>query len=359
MAWSPQFVDNLCWRLKALGAPKVLVFATLLTIWTDIPESSWQDNSVFSFVETFAGEAQATMAFRSSDFRSARLDLKYMSAEADRCNPMDLCTPPGFATALAIILRGDVDKGWWNHYGLKCASWTAVNSGTSGRSPCSSIGNIEHASVREANCLGSRMLLLMMVAVCLNAVITLEQPFSSFFEFYPRFRDFIRMLQHTGGPHAVHKTSWYMLHYGGPTPKRHYAFANTHHIDKLNLGQLRGWLQKKEALKELGQTYDLVDKYVDASGQPRWKGNKRLRSSECYPQKFGQKLVEMFYLMIKEKRGMPELPEHVPSAAETFASMSFDDMWQEAFMSDVCHYLRGGVYLKVPPSFSGLLPKRL
>ena len=53
------------------------------------------------------------------------------------------------------------------------------------------------------------------------------------------------------------------------------------------------------------------------------------------------------------------LPEHVPSAAETFASMSFDDMWQEAFMSDVCHYLRGGVYLKVPPSFSGLLPKRL
>jgi hypothetical protein len=52
---------------------------------------------VFSFVETFAGEAQATMAFRSSDFRSARLDLKYMSAEADRCNPMDLCTPPGFA----------------------------------------------------------------------------------------------------------------------------------------------------------------------------------------------------------------------------------------------------------------------
>ncbi|CAL1142008.1 unnamed protein product [Cladocopium goreaui] len=285
---------------------KVLVFATLLTIWiwTDIPKSSWQDNSVFSFVETFAGEAQATMAFRSSDFRSARLDLKYMSAEADR-------------TALAIILRGDVDKGWWNHYGLKCASWTAVNSGTSGR-----------------------MLLLMMVAVCLNAVITLEQPYSSFFEFYPRFRDFSRMLQHTGGPHAVHNTSRYMLHYGGPTPKRHYAFANTHHIDKLNLGQLRGWIQKKEALTELGQTYDLVDKYVDASGQPRWKGNKRLRSSECYPQKFGQKLVEMFYRMIKEKRGMPELPEHVPSAAETFASMSFDDMWQEAFMADVCHYLR-------------------
>ena len=92
MVFSPQFVDRLCWRLKALGAPKVpwlqislllwdggmntihvfdvfcgaclstswhdltlvlnssnrdrakvLVFATLLTIWTDIPEPSWQD----------------------------------------------------------------------------------------------------------------------------------------------------------------------------------------------------------------------------------------------------------------------------------------------------------------------------
>jgi hypothetical protein len=158
-------------------------------------------------------------------------------------------------TALAIILRGDVDKGWWNHYGLKCASWTAVNSGTSGRAPCSSIGNIERASdcfgtwsqlpwepdpcintsiyiLHQFTCFhlrkppssnnfdsnlknhytiassplwvpAMRMLLLMMVAVCLNAVITLEQPFSSFFEFYPRFRDFIRMLQHTGGPHAV------------------------------------------------------------------------------------------------------------------------------------------------------------
>ena len=74
-----------------------------------------QDNSVFSFVETFAGEAQATMAFRSSDFRSARLDLKYMSAEADRCNPMDLCTPPGFAK-LDLKKKNMVDLFPIKHY---------------------------------------------------------------------------------------------------------------------------------------------------------------------------------------------------------------------------------------------------
>ena len=48
-----------------------------------------------------------------------------------------------------------------------------------------------------------RMVLLMMVVVCLNGCFMLEQPFSSYFEFYPRFRDFIAMLQKHGGRHAV------------------------------------------------------------------------------------------------------------------------------------------------------------
>lgn len=43
----------------------------------------------------------------------------------------------------------------------------------------------------------------MMVAVCLNATIILEQPFSSYFQFYPRFRELVCMLQKHGGPTAV------------------------------------------------------------------------------------------------------------------------------------------------------------
>ena len=157
-------------------------------------------------------------------------------------------------SALAVIMRGDSVEGWLAHFGLKCSTWTAVNAGTSGRSACSSIGNTDHPSVREGNCLGSRifafafmpfgwypkiidreqcltnigasifesdlahhfpafrMLLLMMVAVCLNACIMLEQPFSSFFEYYPRFRDFImRMMEH-GGKHAVPCQLMCLLH---------------------------------------------------------------------------------------------------------------------------------------------------
>ena len=46
--------------------------------------------------------------------------------------------------------------------------------------------------------------------------------------------------------------------------------------------------------------------------------------------------------MTTEKRGMPILPAQRDSASEVFASLRYDDMWQEAEMASVCHYLRGG-----------------
>ena len=54
-------------------------------------------------------------------------------------------------------------------------------------------------------------------------------------------------------------------------------------------------------------------------------------SLRCYPPRFGLQLVQMFHDLISEKAGMPKLPEVVPSAAETFGSMSFDDdVWPES-----------------------------
>ena len=49
----------------------------------------------------------------------------------------------------------------------------------------------------------ARMILLMMLVVCLNGTILLEQPFGTFFEFYPRWRDFVSILIDIGGRGAV------------------------------------------------------------------------------------------------------------------------------------------------------------
>lgn len=63
--------------------------------------------------------------------------------------------------------------------------------------------------------------------------------------------------------------------------------------------------------------------------------------------------------MITEKQGMPILPPVRDSASEVFASLRYDDMWQEAQMASVCHYLRGGKSLAIPSHFRDLMPAAL
>ena len=79
--------------------------------------------------------------------------------------------------------------------------------------------------------------------------------------------------------------SWWMRHYGAPTPKRHYLYANSNAIHRLDKGQLTGWKVIKAELKKKGLQKDLVEKYVDSKGVRRWKGSAALRSSESGPHK--------------------------------------------------------------------------
>lgn len=78
-----------------------------------------------------------------------------------------------------------------------------------------------------------------------------------------------------------------------------------------------------------------------------------------YPAAFGSKLVTIFEEMITNKKGMPVLPTNLPSAEETFQEMTFDDPWQDATVVSVCHWLRGGRSLRIPPTFRKVLPTKL
>jgi len=72
-----------------------------------------------------------------------------------------------------------------------------------------------------------------------------------------------------------------MAHYGGPTPKRHVAYSNSHAIGLLDLGRLKGWSQKQKAKKKAGlETVTTVVKYIDKQGRQRYKGSKALKFSE-------------------------------------------------------------------------------
>ena len=43
----------------------------------------------------------------------------------------------------------------------------------------------------------------MMLVVCMNGTFMVEQPFSSYFEWYPRWRDLVQVLQQVGGRHTA------------------------------------------------------------------------------------------------------------------------------------------------------------
>lgn len=79
----------------------------------------------------------------------------------------------------------------------------------------------------------------------------------------------------------VHRVTWWMAKYGGPTPKRHLAYSNTCHVKALDLGKLVGWtklLKQREAAGE--KVVKTVKKYHDKQGRLRYKGDVGLRTSE-------------------------------------------------------------------------------
>ena len=73
----------------------------------------------------------------------------------------------------------------------------------------------------------------------------------------------------------VTKVRWYMRHYGAPTPKRHYGYANTNKIVLLDKGKLRA---DQRAPKE--KRVKTCDSYVDKHGVKRYKGNANLRPTQ-------------------------------------------------------------------------------
>ena len=80
----------------------------------------------------------------------------------------------------------------------------------------------------------------------------------------------------------VTKATWHMWHYGAPTPKPRWAFANATAICQLYKGPLRSW---QEYCKTHPNRVRTSHRYVDSRGVKRFHGNKNLKPTEHGPQK--------------------------------------------------------------------------
>ena len=168
-----------------------------------------------------------------------------------------------------------------------------------------------------------RLCLLLIVVTALHGVFIVEQPEQSVLEFFPPFQDLLAQLHRTWGGTAetcsasfmfftvgslsmmhgslmryswrlsyihsqpelvqyvcrnqVFRAKWYMAHYGGLTPKPHYAWSNSPYIVKLNAGRLVGWRGGHTHGASSVKTCAI---YKNKKGETCYKGTRQLRKSE-------------------------------------------------------------------------------
>lgn len=85
----------------------------------------------------------------------------------------------------------------------------------------------------------------------------------------------------------VSTVKWWMQHYKAPTAKRHYGYANSPVVRRLD----RGTLQRTKHGSDQ-QKIQTCEKYYDGSGKLRYKGTRHLKGTEplssnsnCFPVK--------------------------------------------------------------------------
>ena len=71
------------------------------------------------------------------------------------------------------------------------------------------------------------------------------------------------------------RTTWWMGHYSGETPKRHYAWSNSLAIHKLNKGKMQ-WKVWKANHPHRVETVKRWEK----DGKVKYQGTQRLRNTE-------------------------------------------------------------------------------
>ncbi|CAE7596944.1 unnamed protein product [Symbiodinium necroappetens] len=154
------------------------------------------------------------------------------------------------------------------------------------------------------------------------------------------------------------RVCWWMSHYGSPTPKRQYLWANCPCVKAIDQGKLQMvTLRRGRGEGASGKT---ARYFRDKKGKKCWEGTKWLKRTEEYPLAFARKLVSMNKDLTSGASGQPPLPTPVPDALDTFRSMSFgedSELWQYAQLSDVFTYIRGSKRLCIPTRWAPFIPK--
>lgn len=226
--------------------------------------------------------------------------------------------------------------------GVVCSSFSAINLGTSRRSPTTPWGRTDLKHVRTGNALVSRSVLLILLCYALGGCWLLEQPGSSVLPWYPRFE----YLRFCGLFHW--SACWWQRHYGGLTPKRHKAWSNSPVVALLN----RGVLTKKE--RETCKVQTTNKKWKN--GKWAFSGNRHLKKTQPYPIPFGLRILRLLPRLRQQVWSYKLNDAAADDAPKRFSSTLWGDQWQEASLLEVAIYLRGSIHLRASPRWKETFP---
>ena len=157
-----------------------------------------------------------------------------------------------------------------------CSSWVFINMGTSGRSTARPLGNVEVCSVRQANKMVARTVLLLAALRAVGAMFILEQPRGSLMERHPRVQWLFQKL-------AVFKESLRMSSYGASTEKGTWLYSNKVHISTVH--------KHARSFSTPRPTVEMVQIRIDKHGNKKINGGKDLKASQSYPPGFGKAIA--------------------------------------------------------------------
>jgi hypothetical protein len=210
------------YRMQLVGLPVGLILGIAYYLAANglLCKTQWDA------VEFFAGCGSWSRALRAGGLRVAEYEIKTDSELSDMLGDI------GFITAVQLLLQARA--GALVHFATVCSSWVMINRGTSKRSSCNPLG-CSHPYVVHANVMVSRTGLLMLLALCLNLHVILEQPASSLMFLHPRIAQIVS-LSSMGLP-PLDKITTFMGAFGAATPKMTMLLGSPPWLRKL----ARGW----------------------------------------------------------------------------------------------------------------------
>ena len=240
---------------------------------------------------------------------------------------MDILSPKGFVFGLILALKCKT-RDSFGMIATVCSTWVFLNRGTSGRSVWNPLGDLRQPSVRAANVMVSRMVLLKYVLEAKRVFWLLEQPASSIQIEHTRFQEFLSNMQVAQTP--VHKTFTWMGAFNARSAKGSYLYSTNTAVALFARTLPAGFKATNS---------EVFHMHVDQAGRNRVSGGAGLKSTQGYTSEFADATIAVF-----DSTQLPELrPISRAPPNNIFQACDASNRWTEdAQLAEVLQFLGGG-----------------